>query len=164
MAYLKRLVRNKIESLEYVLFDLCFKTAYKIGKHLNVSDYTFRSSIETYIKRPLYRGEVVASPSVSRLGNISLDEALASSDYTVRHDIANKLIVDYSMNLGEVESQHLVRCASVMLEGFLFTPDHIKRLIDVWAKQRNGEIEIQTAVDGAFSEEEAVIFNELNNK
>jgi len=158
---IKDTLNKKIELFEYSLFELCFKLADKIGNHLNLSDDIFRACIETYIKRHLYRGYIIESPTVSRFDNISIDEALYSEDYTVRHDLANKLIVDYSMNLAEVTYLQLARCASIMLEGFPFTPDHLQRLTDIWTKQRNGQISTQN-LDGAFSKEEAVIFNELN--
>lgn len=159
---MKEILNKKLESLKYFLFQSCFKLADRLGDHLNLDDSTFRSCIETYIKRHLYRGYVIESPDVSRLGELSIDEALYSDDYTLRHDIANKLIVDYSMNLSEVSYLQLSRCASIMLEGFPFTPDHLQRLTGIWTKQREGKINIETATSGAFSEEEAAIFNELN--
>lgn len=152
---------ERLESFKYYLFESCFKLANKLADTLNLTDETVVFMIEHYFKNRVLLGrKLVEMPTTPRLGNISLAEALYSNDSTLHHDIANKLIVEYSMNLGEVDQRELFRCAEIMLEGFSYTNDHVTRLIKAWSKQRAGEIE----VNGTFSNEEAVIFDELNKK
>lgn len=126
---------NFLENLEYRLFELALRVANAIGQHLNLSERTYISAIDRLFDARLFYGRYEAMAKEYH-GPKDFDIALSSDDFTVRHVVANKIIMSYLVGEYDADDALLLKAAEVVLEDVPHTHADTSKLLSIWKAGR----------------------------
>jgi hypothetical protein len=152
---------NKLEQFLLKFLVKVVNALVKVIKKLEASTEQNEQVNLMELGKKAYDERVEPIPSESRFGSLSFDEALDSTDFAIRHGIANKLISAFTYEKEDVSLDLLKKCSTVALERVTHNLEDEKKLIGIWTDQHNTtDFEVYTRLE----DEELAFAKELEKK